>query len=277
MIKKLIIIAVLILSSNALIARAEIVLSTSPEFSEEKAKQYFQPLVAKLSQLLGEKVIYYHNKNWGDYKTKMQAGDFHIIIDQPHLAAWRMAKDNRMYYDLVGQFPGGKRYTVVLVQDSSIQSLLDLNNRKVCIKPSPDISALLFLKQFNNPIYQPVLIELRDFSDHLEGYNKLLQQECDAWIVDFDTYNQIEDDNKLKFKVRFTTEYIPNMVISISKKMHDAHFKLVKTAFIENKLTAQLSELFNYYAPREKHQIVPIQRQDLKAVEDILSTDVWGW
>lgn len=256
---------------------ADILLSASPDLEPEHAQQLYQPVAEKISQIIGQEVVYEHPQNWGEYKQKVHNGDYYIVFEQPHIAAWRNNRYNRLNYRLVGRFADDKQYALVVKNDSAVNSLTDLYNKRICARAIPDISTLLILQEFNDPLKQPHILRTRAKDDKAQRLSKVLLNKCAAIVVDFDKYNQLNHYNKRQMRVIFKTAYVPNVIISVNEKVSLEDIANIEIALHDGSLDDVLSGLIKYYSRAESSTIEPVRYNNLTSVEDILSTEVFGW
>ncbi|MDD2892411.1 MAG: PhnD/SsuA/transferrin family substrate-binding protein [Halothiobacillaceae bacterium] len=137
-------------------AQAELTLSGLP-FDKDPTEQNknYVALAAQLSQALGEDVRYVPSANILGYAQAIRRGEYDILVDGPHFSAWRIAEG---LHSAVVQADITLTYAVVTAaDDTGIQSLEQLVSQPVCASSPPQLSTLMLLNQYPNPIQEPTL------------------------------------------------------------------------------------------------------------------------
>lgn len=140
-------------------AGADYVFTAPPREDAQAAQSLYGPLAEHLSSLLGEKVVYEHPGNWRSYERKMRAGDYDIIFDGPHFAARRIEKG--IAQPLV-KLPGHLDFVLVVRADqANVKDVDALIGKRVCVLPSPNLTAMTAYAMFQNPMRQPQFITVK--------------------------------------------------------------------------------------------------------------------
>jgi ABC-type phosphate/phosphonate transport system substrate-binding protein len=201
-------------ASLALIpARADLILSSAPRDSKEKEEEIYKPLTALLSKAAGETVRFQHGANYLVYQSEMRKGTYDIVFDGPAFVGWRMARMNHV--PLV-KFPGNLVFVTITRKDQAkINELKDLAGRTVCSFPSPNLSTLTILDQFENPSRQPKIIPVQAFP---EAYKGVVAGKCVGGVLQAKLYQDLDKDTKAA-KVLFTSKPLPNQAFSAGPKV----------------------------------------------------------
>lgn len=256
-------------------AQADLLLTAAPLFDEQKSKELYEPFAEAMSEILGEKVSYEYPKDWLVYAREMRTGRYDLIFDQAHFASWRLLPQN-IFHTTVVRLPGYEKYVVLAKAEDPSFGIADYLGRKICAMPSPALSTMVVLSRFTNPVRQPIMVEAQ--GGFAEAYQMLLKGQCEAAVVSLDFYEQsiVAEGQSELLKVVFTSNPIPNQVMTITKK----HPKDVREKLIEA-LTDELSpkgadKLFTTFAPGET-RFVRVTEQDLKPYDGMLQGVLWGW
>jgi len=123
-----------ILASLSLPAQAELILSGIPAIQERtELDKNFIKLASQLTDVLGEPVRYVAPINEMGYAQEVRKGTYDIVIDNPVLAAWRIAKG---MHKPVAQVDVPSTYLVVVpATDTSTKSPEQLIGKSVCVCP----------------------------------------------------------------------------------------------------------------------------------------------
>lgn len=256
-------------------ANAQVVLSSAPVFSKQESETLFQPLADKIGKILEIEISYQHPKDWSTYGREMQKGMFDILVDQPHFAQWRTSITSRLDHLMIAVFPGTKRYAVISKQTNAIYGLEDLVGKRICAKPSPEISTMVVLSQYRNPVQQPTIFEMN--KSPKETLDKLRKNRCYGAIIPYEYFENLDQEKKVGLGVYYLSPEIPNMVISISRKIKKEDAQKLKAAFLAGELDAELKPLMDKFSPGEKPKLLPLKKGDLDMTKNMLRGVLWGW
>ena len=197
--------------------QAELTLS-GPPFDRDPSEQNksYEELATQLSQFLGEPVRYVPPANVQGYAQAIRRGDYDILIDGPHFSAWRIAKG---LHKPIAQADITQTYVVVVsaADANNIRSLEQLVSQPVCVSPPPQLSTLMFLNQYTNPLQEPVM---RMTEGYLPKVEKLLKGDCRAAVLSAAFYeNKLDKAEQAKLRVIFNTRPLPGYVMTASPKL----------------------------------------------------------
>ncbi len=146
-------VAILLLLLHCALANADLVLTAPPRESLANGEKQYGPLAAQLTQVLGEKVTYFHPKGWLYYQRDMRLDKYDIIFDGPHFISWREKQFNQIP---VAKLPGTLSFMVFTKKSNTdINKLEDLYNTPMCGIAPPNLATLTVLAQYPNPVRQP--------------------------------------------------------------------------------------------------------------------------
>lgn len=250
---------------------AELILSAPPRESAQKGKELYGPLASKLSDVLGQKVVYRQPKTWAEYANNMRNGHYDIVFDGPHFVAWRQ---KNLKHEPVVSLPGSLQFFVVTKKDNtSINNKRDLVGKKICGMPSPHLATDLVYDIFKNPVLQPNIFEVRG------GQRKALQAfedgKCEATILRTTLFKRLGKEEKAKLKIVAKTRELPNQTISVSQRLHNNARQIAE--YLTSKDGAvTANNLLTRYSKNKKAFIKASPRKFVNAA-DILEGVVWGW
>jgi ABC-type phosphate/phosphonate transport system substrate-binding protein len=255
-------------SSQAL---ADLVLTAPPRENPSKGKELYEPIAEKLSELLGEKVVYQQPKNWAEYANKMRDGYYDIIFDGPHFVAWRQ---KNLKHTPVASLPGTLEFYVVTDKDNKqLNNARDLVGKKICGMPSPHLATDLIYDLFKNPVLQPIIYEVK--GGQRNSFQAFREGKCVATIFRSTLFNKLPDEERKNLKVVIKTRELPNQTISVSQRLQNqantiADFLVSK----DGAITAD--NLLSRYSGRKK-QFIKARPDKFVGAADILEGVVWGW
>ena len=245
----------------------DLILTSPPRESEQKAREIFQPIAEYLTQVLKRPVVFKYSDNWLTYQSEMQKDLYDIVFDGPHFNSYRAAK--HQHTPLV-KLPGKFIFVIIAKKDNKkINKIEDINGRLLCAPAPPNLGALIALAQFNNPARQPILVDTKGFPQTYEG---LMKGRCAAAAMQTKVFEKLDKD-KNAAKILFESKGLPNQAISASPRIDAAErTRLVEMLLSESgkRATAKLREEYN------GQDFVPANVQEYLGHSDLLK-DVWGF
>lgn len=267
----------LLCSSQA--ANAEFILSGSPSAQDrtELNKRYAE-LAAELSKALSEPVRYVAPINELAYGQEIRKGNYDILIDGPHLAAWR---SNKGIHTPVAQTNIPSTFLVVTpASDTSIQSPEQLIGKPVCAQPAPNLSNLMFMNLYPNPLQLPNM-------HMVEGYKriteKVLKGECKAGVLNAAFYEKtLDQGTQDKLRVIYNTRPLPGHTLTVSNKIsakqREALSERITTAdpARDNLVQAMTNATVSGGDPSKTRWVI-VKPENLKGLDEILVQQSYGW
>jgi len=251
---------------------AELIFTAPPRESPEAGLKLYGPVANALSILLKEKVIYEHPRDWLTYSRRMREGDYDIVFDGPQFASWRMAHINHV--PLV-RIQGDLRFVIITNQNSGIQDIQDLATKKICALASPNLATLTILREFTNPVRQPMLVEGKGGMKGI--YQRFKDGDCMAVILRDSFYkNKISDLERDEYRVVWESMRMPNQTITMTQVIsREARDKVVK-AFGSDQGAVSALPLFQRFSKKSTRFIVA-EKNEYEDLNYLLEGVVWGW
>ena len=251
-------------------ASAELVFSAPPRENAAQAEKLYEPLVARLSQLLGEKVVYSTPKSWAAYSRQIQEGKYDLVLDGPHFVAWRIAHTDHV--PLV-RLDGSLVYSVLAKKDGP-EVLMDLRARKICCMTSPNLTAVVLLNQFS-PSSAPELYAPRG---GLKGAFQAFENgKCDAVALPSYFFTQLPGEKAENVRTLFASEPMPNLALTAGPRVAKEKHRELVTSLTDPKVQAELETLLTKLAGAGKGVFIPASVDEFTGHEKLLEGVVWGW
>jgi len=256
----------------SLSVHAELTFTAPPRESPEAGMQLYGPIANALSKMLGEKVIYEHPRDWLTYSRRMREGDYDIVFDGPQFASWRMTHINHV--PLV-RIQGDLRFVIITNQNSGIQDIQDLATKKICALASPNLATLSILREFTNPVRQPMLVEGKGGMKGI--YQRFKDGDCMAVILRDSFYNnKISDLERDEYRVVWESMRMPNQTITMTQVIsRDSRDKVLK-AFSSDQGAVSALPLFKRFSKKSTRFIVA-EPDEYEGLNFLLEGVVWGW
>lgn len=275
---KQIIAAVLVAASvlATTVAKADLLLTAAPLLDKQSSEAMYQPFAEVLSDILGQKVVYEHPSDWLQYARVMRTGRYDLILDQAHFAAWRLMPQN-IFHETVVRLPGETRYLVLTKAESAAFGIGDLLSREICALPSPSLSTMVVLSRFHNPVRQPVMIEAQGRFDDV--FKKFKRGECDAAVVSQRYHEEsiIGTAEQEATKVLYTSNPIPNLVLTITKKHPSALRQELIAALTDEQSPKGSEAIFKTFTTGDVNRYIKVDDNELDPLKSMLQGVLWGW
>ena len=250
---------------------AEIIFTAPPRETQAQGIELYGLLVNKLTELIGEHVVYQQPKNWLEYTHKMREDKYDIVFDGPHFAAWRI---KHLHHIPVASLPGTLDFLLVARKDNKdINSLRDLVGKKICGFPSPHLATDMIYNLFTNPVIQPVIFEVQGGIRKM--YRAFQQGKCQATIFRDMVYKQLPIVEKGQLKTLVKTEPMPNQTITVSTRLKNKS-QQISTFLVSNDGAIVAAKLLDRYSKNAKY-FEKTNTRNFKGAEHVLEGVVWGW
>lgn len=243
------------------------VLTAPPRDTGGAESDVYEPIAQYLSNAIGQRIEYRHYDNWLSYQDRMRRGEYDIVFDGPHFVGWRMA---RLGHEPVARLAGKLAFVVAVKKDNNIGSLKDLAGRTLCGLAPPNLATLTVLSQFDNPARQPIVIEVKSFSD---AYNGMARGKCVAAILRDNAFGQFDKDKGIA-KVIYKSEGIANQGFSVSPRLASAERTKIAQALLAPQARQHLKVFFERYS--KDKDLVVATREEYQDLGRLLR-DVWGF
>jgi len=250
---------------------AELILSAPPRENAQKGKEMYEPLAKKLSELVGQKVVYKQPKTWAEYANNMRNGQYDIVFDGPHFVAWRQ---KNLKHEPIASLPGSLQFFVVAKKENSlINNKRDLIGKKICGMPSPHLATDMVFDLFKNPVLQPIIFEVH--GGQRVAMQAFKEGKCDATILRTTLYKKLPKTEKDQIKIIATTRELPNQTISVSQRLHKNAHRIAN--FLVSKEGAITTDGILSRYSKNKKIFIKASPQKFVDAADILEGVVWGW
>ena len=215
---------IFLLLSQMQFALADLILTAPPRENKEAGQKLYGPLAARLTELLGETVIYERPVNWLAYQRDMRNDKYDIIFDGPHFISWRIRnKDHKA----VVKLPGTLEFVIVARKDDDkVTGLDDLIGRRICGIAPPNLGTLTVYAAYEHPARQPVIVPVRG------GFGKVYKSfeagKCKGAVFRTTFYaKKLTDEQRAITKVLYKSPALPNQGISMSSRVKPEARKLI--------------------------------------------------
>ncbi len=270
--KTLIGVMIFFLVTNTTIVQADLTFSAPPRETLERGKLMYDPIANYLSELLGKKVIYRHPDDWIQYSIKMRNGDYDIVFDGPHFAAWRI---KHLQHSPIAALPGSLDFFILAkVDDDEINNLRDLVRYKVCGLASPNLGTVTIYSLYDNPVVQPELFEVK--GGFKAVYQAFKDHKCRAAVVRDNVYRKLVDVEKQSVKIIYKSRPLPNQTVTVSKNFDDESRELIAYALTTSQGVESAEILFGRFSNKARY-FVPAQQSSYNKLEGLLEGVIWGW
>lgn len=244
------------------------VFSAPPRESAQAAADIYGPIAEYLSRVTGKQVVFRHSSNWIAYQTEMRRGDYDLVFDGPHFNGWRVSN---LQHNILVKAPGDQSFVVAVKKDNSrITELKQLTGRAICGMSPPNLGTLTVLKEFDNPMRQPVI-------QNIEGwqavYGNLQAGRCAAAILptrNLAKYDASGENTRVIFRARS----FPSQALSAGPRVTAADQAKITQALTSPEARAATLKLRDAYALSGDFQ--PASRDEYLGVAGILK-DTWGY
>lgn len=205
-------VAVLLYAGIA-VADNELVFTSPPRESRAKGQEVYQPIADFLTQATGTKFVYRYPDNWLSYQSEMRKDVYDLVFDGPSFVGWRMAKQQHVPLLKV---PGNLMFVVIVRKDNQkITRLKSLAGHIVCGFAPPNLATLTVLYEFDNPVRQPMIVEVKGFR---AAYDGVVNKKCVGGMLQarlFEEYNKDAQETRVVFK----SAPLPNQALSAGPRI----------------------------------------------------------
>jgi ABC-type phosphate/phosphonate transport system substrate-binding protein len=202
--------------------------SAPPVAGAEESRSMYAPLMVLLSRETGESFVYVHPDSWFAYQGDMQAGRFHLLLDDPHFAAWRIkARDHVPLVRTLGR----TTFVVIAMKEGRIFSKEDLVGQPVCANAPPDLGTVAFLGKFDGLFRVPRILQTRDPLDRVQN---LLIGQCAAAVVARHMYTSSDEIRSVAGQLKIVTETnaYPGLTLTASPDVPASVSRAIRTILL---------------------------------------------
>ena len=227
---------ILPLASKGAIA-TDLRLAIQPVLSESRTQKVFEPLARYLEKKTGHKVKILTMPNFLAYWDLVRhPGQYDLSFDAAHFTDYRAHKEN---FEVLAKIPDFVSYSIVVRQENLVFEPSELVAKSVATLGAPSIGAARLNAMFPNPMRQPSIIEVPSSE---AGMKMLLDGKVFAAILPTPVVSQYMT-NQAPIAVVSTTEPIPHIAVSASKKLDADTRKAIREALIDASKTKEGREM----------------------------------
>ncbi len=187
--------------------------SAPPWESATEGKAKYEPIAEYLSNVTGKKVVYQYPGSWDGYRKNMTQGKYDIVFDSAHFNDYRATKLN---HKIIVKAPDLHRFVVIVRKDNKrYRNINQLVGRTICTQSPPDLSTLMLLKEFTNPVRQPSLVSTKGWRKIYQGVQS---GRCIAGILPIGGLQKM-DKGLLKSKIVYRAKPMPNQAFSVGPRV----------------------------------------------------------
>ncbi|MDH5517865.1 MAG: phosphate/phosphite/phosphonate ABC transporter substrate-binding protein [Gammaproteobacteria bacterium] len=254
------------------IVKADLIFSAPPREKPAVGEQLYGPIAESLSVMMGEKVVYKHPRDWLTYSMKMRRGDYDLVFDGPQFSSWRM--QHIQHVPLV-RLQGHLGFLIITKNDSGVNTIQDLIAKKICGLASPNLATISMLREFKNPVRQPIFVETKGGMKGI--YNKLKSGKCVAAVMRDGFYNnKLSDEVKAQYKIIWKSKRMPNQTITASKRIPAELRDQIVASLTTERGSSSAAALFKRFSKKSK-QFIAANDAEYNDLNNLLEGVVWGW
>lgn len=253
---------------------AELILTAPPRESEEQGMKLYGPLAQHITQLIGQKVVYHHPRDWLRYQRDIRRDKFDIIFDGPHFLSWRIL---HLSHTPLVKLPGTLDFYFITHADSKdINSPEDLVLKKVCAIPPPNLTSLVLLSVMNSPIREPLIKSVKGGMKAV--YKDLHDKKCVAAVIRQDYFNKkMTDAQRAEFKIIYTSKKIPNQGISASQRIDKVAQDKIRLSLTQGEGVTVAKNILKRFAGKKVVAFDLAKKEDFVGQNELLEGIILGW
>ena len=251
---------------------AEYVLTAPPRESKANGEKIYGPIAEKLSEILGEKVVYEYAGTWAAYTKNMRDGRYDVVFDGPHFVGWR---HRHLDHIPVAKLPGNLEfYIVARSDDQRINNPRQLIGKKICAMPSPNLATDMVYSLFSNPVLQPTIYEVKGGLPR--AYTAFKRGACDATIFRSNQFEKLNVVERKQLKIVVRTQPMPNQTFSISQRLSKNRQKI--TEFFRSDVGIKAADaLLERFSKNKKYFTDTPSDDKYEIAANVLEGVVFGW
>ena len=255
---------------------AEFLLTAPPRESAAAGMKQYGPLAEKLTEILGEKVVYQQPKGWLFYQRDMRTDKFDIVFDGPHFISWRI---KRFGHTPVAKLPGTLGFVVITAKDvkgyngREVNGVNDLKNVTVCSIAPPNLSSLTVLTEYKDPVSLPVMINAKGGMNGV--YSAFQKGKCKVAILRDKYYaKKIPAEERDNLKIIFRSEQVANQGITVSRRISEEQRILIAAVLTE--VSSSTTPTLKRFTPKAEKMLYT-DNSDYDNYYRLLTEVVYGW
>lgn len=253
--------------------KAELIFSAPPRESAEAGQALYAPLAEALGEVLGEKVVYEHPKDWITYSFKMRKGRYDLVFDGAHFSAWRMV---HLAHEPLVALEGDMVFYLLARKDNPAARLSDLNGKRICGPMPPNLGSVSIISQYDNPSRVPI-IQAPEQGDFPQAYQDWLAGKCEAVIMRDHFYTRkVPEDIKRQSRIIYRSPPVPNQTLTAGPRVDPARRRDIIRQFTQASGAQAAAGVFERFNKGEDH-FISTDKARYSNLNLLLEGHVWGW
>lgn len=254
---------VLFVANLSSASAADYVFVAPPRDAGGSEADVYQPVADYLSAVTGKKITYRFPQNYVVYQAEMQQGKYDVVFDGPHFIAWRVAMRQ---HEPLARLPGKLAFVVIVHKDNeAIKDVKDLKGRTVCGFAPPNLATLTLYDQFDNPMRQPVVREVKSFK---EAYDGVLGGKCVAAVLRDNAYARFDKETGNVTRVIFRSEGFANQGFTAGPRFSAEERRKMAQALLAPEAQRKMKAFFERY--NKDKQLMPTTATEFQGLARLL-------
>jgi len=228
-----------VLADFGLAEAQELKFGFTPVLSEAEMRAEFEPLMTYLSDAIGQKVVLYIAKNYGDLRTQMEAGAADIGSFSP-FAYVDAARGGKVRIIAQSILDGSATYRGIIVarKDSGLKTVADLEGKRFAFVDPKSASGYVYPRAMlieKGVTPESYFKETIFAGGHDKVIAAVLEDQADAGAI-YDGALGVEKAKGVpteNLATLVSTEPIPHDAIAVRIGMDDALAKKIQTALVD--------------------------------------------
>ena len=256
------------------VGAAELIMSAPPRESRIEGERLYAPLARHIAKITGIPVRYRHPGNWFKYQRDMRRGKYDILFDGPHFVSWRRL---HLQHEVLVKLPGQLEfYLLAKKDDQAVNTLDDLTRKRICGIALPDLSTLVVLDRYRNPVRQPVIVKIK--GDPAKVYQAFTQGKCRAVVLSTGFYRQnMTRAQRDATKILFHSKPQPNLAISVSPKLDANAKQKIIQSLTRGDGVQVCKEILKRFGGESVQSFVRAQGSEYDRHHELLEGVIFGW
>lgn len=202
--------------------------SAPPDLAPGESRSLYQPLMDLLNRETGETFVYVHPESWFGYQRGVRAGRFQLVLDDAHLASWRL---NALQHVPLVRAREQVTFVAVAMKNGRVYSKADLVGRAVCAKAPPDLGTLGFLAGFDGLFQVP---RIAATADPLDRVQNLLVGRCAGAVLARHRFTGSREIRSVagQLKIITETDAYPGVTLTAGPGVPDALRRAIRSILL---------------------------------------------
>jgi len=263
----------LIISGYTNVTSADLILTAPPREPAKKGMELYGPLAQRLTQVLGEKVVYMHPRNWLAYQHDMRADKYDIIFDGPHFISWRTKNKG---HTPVLKLPGALQfYIITRAGNDKVAKAADLVGKRICGIAPPNLGTLSVYSAFPHPARQPVIVPVK--GGMIKVFQAFVAGRCDAAVLRTKVLDKkLSDEQRKSVKIIHTSQAMTNQGISVSKRVNEKARNAITAALSKGDRIPATKGILKRFGGKAK-ALLPATKEDYDGYHKLIQGVIFGW